>query len=908
MRLFKISMALASLLVLGYLGVHFLKQPEVSVSTSGFMFEPDAAEGTAENPVARRAYDWQRLHDPATGHLPYDIARNELAFVHQLTQQTQGQSITAAADWTARGPHNIGGRTRALAIDITNEDVLLAGGVSSGMFKSTDGGASWRKTTSPNQLHSVTALAQNTAPGRTHIWYYGTGDRSPGRFSGESNSAQGLLGTNAFYRGDGIFKSTDGGDTWAQLPATVSGSPDQTDPFDFIWEIVTFGEDGVLAATHTGLYQSTDGGASWSPSLTFAESERYPSTEVAITGDGTWYATVGGDGPDNGVYRSTDEGATWENISPAGWPAATVRTVMGAALSNNNVLYFYTEVANLQQQLRKYEAGVGWTDLTAGLPFNAQLATFGGTLLMVHVKPDDENALFLGAINLFRSTDGGASFEVISGTGANFHPDQFAISFYPSDPRRMIVGNDGGLYRTDDNVAATTDLNLNWESLNNGYLTTQFYTVAVDHGTPGSEVLLGGTQDNGVVYTASSDPEAPWRILLGGDGGTTAIANGGNDFYYATAATFRFLRHTSPGVSGEVLTEITPASGRLGLWLTLFQLDPHDENVVYLPSQQTLWRNNDLSAIPRESPGGPTEIGWDTFEHVTGHYIHALSMSEAEPRRLYYAAADVGPDADERLFYLADPQQGQPVPVDITGENFPYYPYVPFIGCITVDPRDANKVIVVFPSYGVLSIYATEDGGQSWTPVSGNLEENTDGTGSGPSVRWVSVLYVDDQPVYLAGTSVGLFSAAGLDGMNTRWVPEATSTIGNVVVDMIDVRQSDGFVAVATHGNGMYSTYINAVPTRTEPTVPANTFTLAAAYPNPFNTATTVPYALPRAGHVTAHVYNVRGQRLATLFDGWQQGGQHNMPWDAREVASGTYFVRMSFENMTQVQQVIVQR
>jgi hypothetical protein len=220
--------------------------------------------------------------------------------------------------------------------------------------------------------------------------------------------------------------------------------------------------------------------------------------------------------------------------------------------------------------------------------------------------------------------------------------------------------------------------------------------------------------------------------------------------------------------------------------------------------------------------------------------------------------------------------------------------------------------MVVFPSYGVHSIYATDDGGQTWTPVGGNLEENPDGTGSGPSVRWISTLYVDDQPVYLAGTSVGLFSSTELDGMNTIWSPEAHDTIGNVTIDMIDVRQSDGYVAVATYANGTYTTYITEVPdvsiSVTEPEVLPQAFALSAAYPNPFNATTTVPYHLPRAGVVTASVYNLRGQKIETLFQGWRQAGRQDLQWQPRNVASGVYFIRLDFEDTARITQVVVQR
>ena len=869
-------------------------------------FESEAREGTAENPRARLEHEWQQLHDPATKQIPAGIAQKELDFAQRLAQQTNLQPLTADDDWVARGPHNIGGRTHALGIDVTDENVILSGGASGGMFKSTDGGQSWRKTTAPNQLHSVTALAQNTAPGKEHIWYYSTGF-TVSQIGPENNGR---------VRGDGIYKSVDGGETWTQLPATVSNTLDQDDAFDYIWSLATFGEDGVFAGTASGLYRSTDGGASWSPVLNFEMTGNLSlnedhRTEIIVAGDGSFYATVAGDRTTNGIYRSVD-GETWENISPPGWPASTVRTVMGTAPDASNAVYFFTSVARHQQLLNRYEPGVGWTDLTSSLPFNAQMETYGGVMLLIEVKPDDENTLFLGAINFFRSTDGGATFEELRGeTSDLFYVDQTALAFYPSQPERMIVGNDGGLYRTNNNLAAATNRVIDWEPLNNGYRTTQFYTVAIDHGTPGSETLLGGTQDHGIIYTDASDPEASWQRLVGGDGGYTAIADGGTYLYSAQAAHLGIFRHTP--VNGVLQrTEITPTSVPLGLWLTTIQLDPHDQKVMYFPSQRTLWRNTDLTAIPEDPTSTSTDINWESLDHITGHYFYALGMSEAAPRRLYYAAADVTSAADAKVFYLDNPHEGAPVPVDITGDNFPYYPYSPYISCINVDPRDVNKVLVVFPNYGVHSIYATEDGGQTWIPVSGNLEENPDGTGSGPSVRWVSTLYVDDQPVYLAGTSVGLFSSIELDGMNTIWSPEGRETIGNVVIDMIDVRQSDGYVAVATYGNGTYTTYITEVPdvaiSVTEPTPQPETFALLAPYPNPFNTATTLPYQLPRAGMVTASVYNLRGQKLETLFQEWQQAGRQELRWDARHVASGVYFIQLDFEDASQVQHVVVQK
>ena len=868
-----------------------------------------AFDSAAEDPYARS--NWIQLCDPSTNKIPKNIGTRELAFIKKSmgALKNQHSAVTNDRQWTKRGPYYVGGRTKALAIDVANENTILAGCVSSGMWRSIDGGNSWTKTTAPDQLHSVSCIAQNKTWGMENIWYYGTGSYGGGR--GGSASAQG--GTDAFYRGDGIFKSVDNGNSWNLLPATVSGTADETDLFDFIWNIETFGDSGVFAATSMGLFKSEDAGESWEHVLDFGENDpidTYPNTEIEITRGGICYATIGGKGPDNGIYRSVD-GEIWDNFSPPDWPDTTTRTVIGIAPSNEDIVYFFTEVSNWEQQLRKYEDGVGWTDLTAGLPCNAEMQTYGGNMLIIHVKPDDENAIFLGTVDLWRSTDGGQSFLLIGSSG-NFHVDQHAIAFYSSDPKKMIVGNDGGLFRTNNNLAETVydptyGHSIAWESLNNGYLTTQFYTVAIDHGTPGSETISGGMQDNGCMFTTSSNPQANWEMLKWGDGGFTAIADGGEFHYTALGATFKLYRHTFPGGEHQ-WSEITPSSGRMGLWLTIFELDPHNQKIMYVPCQADLWRNSDLTQIPQGTT--PTDVNWEKLENVTEHYIHALGMSEAEPRRLYYAGSWTGGYYyDERVFYIDNPHEGQPVPVEITGENFPFYPDCPRIHCVAVDPRDVNKVLVVFPSYNTLSIFATEDAGETWKPVSGNLEENYDGTGCGPSVRWVTILYVEDTPIYFAGTSVGLFSTTKLDSMNTVWVLEGANTIGNVVVDMIDVRQSDGFVVVGTHGNGVYSTYITEIPqgVEDEPT-PPRSFTISPAYPNPFNSTTTIRFTLPTPGLTIVTVYNVLGEQVATLANDYFTGGEHTIRWSANGAASGLYFIRFEYGQYSEIRKVLFEK
>jgi hypothetical protein len=135
------------------------------------------------------------LRDPATNEIPRGIRQREMEFARTLPTKEAQSSLNKgqAASWISRGPWNVGGRTRALGIDVSNVNVILAGGVSGGMWRSADGGATWSKRTAPGSLHSVTCLAQDRRTGQTATWYYGTGELL-------GNSAS---GGGAGYRGDG---------------------------------------------------------------------------------------------------------------------------------------------------------------------------------------------------------------------------------------------------------------------------------------------------------------------------------------------------------------------------------------------------------------------------------------------------------------------------------------------------------------------------------------------------------------------------------------------------------------------------------------------------------------------------------------------------------------------------------
>ena len=186
-------------------------------------------------------------------------------------------------------------------------------------------------------------------------------------------------------------------------------------------------------------------------------------------------------------------------------------------------------------------------------------------------------------------------------------------------------------------------------------------------------------------------------------------------------------------------------------------------------------------------------------------------------------------------------------------------------------------------NYESPSIFYTENGGATWNDVSGNLEVEPSGNGDGPSVRSVLVFPVKGGYKYFAGTSTGLYSTSTLDGTGTIWVQEGAETIGNVVVDMVVGRPADGYLAIATHGNGIYSARLDAGDLAVnDPNVPIQ-FELTQNYPNPFNPSTTITFTLDENGPVTLRVFDLMGRKISTLVNNVKKAGTHHIVWNGKD-------------------------
>ncbi len=901
-----ILLAGLSAIVCGY-WILPLKQEEPPKQTDRQEF----GRAAKDNPQARLDFEIMRRADPASGVIPADMRTRELAFAATLPTDNSLQPLSSAkrggdrilsVQWQRRGPFNVGGRTRALAVDVSDENVLLAGGVSGGMWRSTDGGQSWTKRTLPTDLHNITCIAQDTREGRRNIWYYGTGE-----WRGNSASGQG-----ATYRGDGIFKSVDGGLTWKLLPATSTDRPSALDNvFDFVWTIAvdtSSAEERVYAATFGGIQRSSDGGASWSSTL--GQLVQGPNTtDVAVNELGHVYATASSGNDHSGIWRSED-GIEWESITPQGWPGRYSRVVIGMTPFYDE-MYFFAESRGFgfnNHSLWKLVYRDGgrsiWDDRSANLPnFGSDFGTINTQFaydMVIKVHPEDDQLVFLGGRNLYRTTNGFMSNTRTSWIGGynpqpqesstfpNHHPDQHALAFMPSNPNVMLSGNDGGVYRTMNNRAK----DIEWESLNRGYYTTQFYALAIDPATAGDPVIIGGTQDNGTHFVNSANADAAWLQIFGSDGGFCEVAKG-RAFYYVSIQNgeIHYLRLGDDGTRQTSL-QLNPAGVEPGQYLFInpYTMDPNRNEILYMVTRSALWRNN-----PIGQPNGRL-TKWDRLNNTTPNdgRITAVTACTTPADRVYFGSSGGS------IFRIENAAEGDPQALVVrnSDEDESIRGYA---NCIAVDPADGDKLLIAYSNYRVESLFYSSDAGASWTAVSGNLEEDGDPGGDGPSVSWACILPTENGTAYFAATSIGLFATNQLNGSETRWVQQGADVIGNVVIDMVRCRAADGLVAVGSHGSGIFSGQVTNEFFETVSAVDEVNETAVGlrAWPNPFSDRTTLEFRLAEPGPLSVQLYAPDGRLLRTILSkAHQPAGEHRIEIAARDergqaLMAGVYICRL---------------
>ena len=311
-------------------------------------------------------------------------------------------------------------------------------------------------------------------------------------------------------------------------------------------------------------------------------------------------------------------------------------------------------------------------------------------------------------------------------------------------------------------------------------------------------------------------------------------------------------------------------------------LDPNNYETFYLPTITSIWRKDNLKAAAYDT--SLRNAGWSHLSNVdvgTASEISYLAVSKLPANRLYYGT-NLG-----KVYRLDNARTGNPIPAEVTGSNFPVNA---FVACIDIDPDNADNVMVTFSNYGVKSLFHSTDGGSNWTSVGGNLEEFTDGSGSSPSIRCTKELIFNGKKIIFAGTSCGLFSTTELNGDSTVWIKEGTTSIGNVIIDMIDARQTDGFIALATHGNGVYSAYYNP-SAGIEKSPGYQALQVGNIFPNPVQDAAQVEVVAVKTLQLKASLYSNTGKLVKILPDKTIHPGKQILSCQFGDLPVGVYYL-----------------
>jgi photosystem II stability/assembly factor-like uncharacterized protein len=843
--------------------------------------------------------------------IPADAYTNSLIQREELRQQNSGDMPNI--NWVSLGPTpgyyfnygNISSRIVTGTYDPTNPNIIYIGPANGGVWKSIDGGVNWTPLTDYQQSMAMGAIAVD--PANPNIVYAGTGEAT---YSGSS------------WYGRGLLKSTDAGATWTQI---TNGLPNST-YFSRIKIRPNHSNEILAALGSSGLYKSTNYGENWS----ILVGGRCDDVVFTFTGD-TAFAVGSG----TGFRRSTDGGQTFIAFG-TGLVLAT-RTHFDLCLSSPAFMYAAVHGSGTVNLFKSTNYGANWTQLSTSSEFQNQ----GGQAwydLYCRVNPANPNSVYVGTIDVWRTTDGTNFTDITNGySGGYVHVDQHFLFFHPSQANTFFVCNDGGIWKTTDNGNSFTNLNQN-------LTLTQFYRIAASPFTPSR--ILGGTQDNGTQQTYSA---LNWAAAYGGDGGEVCFNPFDANYIIGETQNGGLFRTANGGSSWSQATNGINQNENV-TWVAPIIAHPSISGTFYV-ARQSVYRSTNNGA------------SWTAISSsVNGNSaVREMAISETNPSILYATTGS-------SIFLSTD--GGSTFTNKTTG--------LPgrTITSVNVHPDDENIAILTFSGFGTNKVYKTTDMGDSWFSINGNLPDSP--------VNDAFIYKEASQPnTYFVATDIGVFLTQD-DG--TNWV-ELPNNLPNTVILHLDYSPSNKMLRAGTHGRGVYEAYIDlTIPvelssftaetdvnkvllkwsTATETnnlgfeverklknqewvriafvegngtTTEINNYSyvddysllpyegtvlyrlkqidfdgsfeysnqvaanlsfipseyyVSQNYPNPFNPSTTIKFSIPEESQVKLNIYNSIGEVVETLVNGLHQPGSYEVSWNAKNYPSGIYFY--SFE------------
>lgn len=664
-----------------------------------------------------------------------------------------------SSNWTALGPINTpiilsngkkrgNGRVNCIAFDPIDQNIIWVGSPGGGLWKSVDGGSNWTTSTDDLPVIGVSSIAIN--PNNSQEMYIATGDA-------HADDTYSI----------GLMKSNDYGVSWN----TTSISYNITSQSKINKVIINPSfTDSIYVVTDNHILISGDGANSFNQATDingdilvgrFRDIEFHPSNPSII------YAvkqTFGG----SKVIRSVNGGATWIWNNNGITAGSRSRPLLAVTPANPDVVYvlFSANDYSYHGLYKSIDQGSTW-NLQSDSPNILGRSTNGNSTggqswydLSLGVSTEDENLIYIGGINLWKTTDGGISWDIeaSSGNSNNYsymHVDQHAVEFNPLN-NIAYAGNDGGFYKYMD--ALNT-----WVDISDGLEISQFYKLGLSE--TNTTRVVAGAQDNGTEMLTSG----VWDAIRGSDGMECAIDPYDEDIIYSTSQ-YGGLRKTYNG--GNNWDNIKPVNYE-GSWVTPWKIHPTNNNLIVAGYDE----------VYSSQTGGGV---WDslTYNVSNGSALQTIALAPTDQDYIYaasYTRIKVTKDGGNTWI---DIKQGLP--------NFN-------ISDITVSNDDAERLWVTFSEYNAnKKVYESQDGGNSWTNISGTNLPNL-------PVNCIIHQKLAKDDLYI-GTDVGVYHK---DNTMTEWMPYM-SGLPNVVVKELEIQYGIGKIRAATFGRGIWESDVNS--------------------------------------------------------------------------------------------------
>ncbi|MBT8256551.1 MAG: HYR domain-containing protein, partial [Bacteroidia bacterium] len=707
--------------------------------------ESDLGRGSGYKQFKRWEYNMERMVNQDGRILNF----NKL--IYDVTKDIRSENSpierSMPANWTSLGPtmytngnsgYNGGlGRVNVIAFHPTNANTIYIGMPAGGLWRTTDGGTSWTPLTDTLASIGVSGIAVDHSNANTIYILTGDGD-----------------GANTYSIG--VMKSTDGGTTW-----NTTGLSWNVTNFNRGYKLLMHPTNSsiMFVATSAGILRTTDGWNSWNTAAAgdFRDIEFNPGNTAIM------YATTA-----SSFFRSTNTGVSWATINN-GLPSGEDRSEIAVSPANSNFVYYLAGPAGTNSftgLYRSTDMGVNFSTMATtpnilGYQTNGQDNQSQSWYdLAITVNPSNANTTITGGINIWRSTNGGATNTCITnwfeppGAFQYVHADIHELVYNPLD-NKLYCGSDGG-------ISVSSDHGLTWTFISNGLEIMQFYRIA---GVEANQnLIIGGTQDNGSnKYTGSTTIQH----ILGGDGMDCMIDYNNNNNLYYSFQNGGLQRSTDGGMTN---TGIQPG-GSTGAWVTPYAMDPSNPSIIY-GGYSDVYRSTNMGT-------SWTNLGSD------GRGAFAVGINDTA--RLYAANGSVLQTSSNTGGSWST----------ITGP----WPALT-ITDIAVDPANASKIWITLGGFNAgQKVYHSTNAGTSWTNVSGSLPNAPalsiafENTGGSPA----DAIYV--------GMAVGVYYSSTA----TAWSIYNTN-LPNVPIYDLEINHTNAKIRAGTFGRGLWESPLFGAP------------------------------------------------------------------------------------------------